>query len=260
LLLLIIFIIGLRYIVPERKIVIEEIPSDVRGNKNPSEFLAGDMSHEMQDFSFYPNSESYDTFIKPGLTAIESGKPNKYRNRGVKFRNQSEINESNSKDDEKPERLNARFEAVHDNPAKLNTGSSLPQRPLLDINKCDSLSLVRLPGIGPVLSARIIKYRHFLGGFARIEQLKEVYGLPVETFDRIKHSIYADSAGIRRISINTADFKEIAHLPYLEKSDVKAIVKYRELKGGITGIVDLIENKLISEEKAKRVRPYINFE
>jgi len=54
--------------------------------------------------------------------------------------------------------------------------------PLLDINTSDSSALVTLPGIGPVLSMRIIRYRNLLGGFWSVNQLKEIYGLPEETF------------------------------------------------------------------------------
>src|SRR5664280_2201728 len=98
------------------------------------------------------------------------------------------------------------------------TRKFIPQKKVsIDINSGDSATLVRLPGIGPVLSARIIKYRRLLGGFARIEQLKEVYGLPEETYELIKNRISADSTFISRININEAGYKELCHIRYLEK-------------------------------------------
>jgi DNA uptake protein ComE-like DNA-binding protein len=144
---------------------------------------------------------------------------------------------------------------------KISSGRmSVPQKSGIDINTSDSATLVKLPGIGPVLSARIVKYRHLLGGFARVEQLKEVYGLPPETFELIKGRIFADSTQIKRININSATYKEIIRLPYLEKYDVSAILKYRELKGRIIKITDLTYNKLITEEKARKINPYLKFE
>jgi DNA uptake protein ComE-like DNA-binding protein len=141
------------------------------------------------------------------------------------------------------------------------TRKSIPQKKVsIDINSGDSATLVRLPGIGPVLSSRIIKYRRLLGGFARTEQLKEVYGLKPETFEMIKGRVYADSTQVTRIKINSATYKEIIHLPYFEKYEVSAILKYRELKGRITGINDLIENKLITVEKARKVGPYLKYD
>jgi len=138
---------------------------------------------------------------------------------------------------------------------------SIPQKKVsIDINTSDSATLVNLPGIGPVLSARIIKYRRLLGGFASVEQLKEVYGLAPETFEIIKRRVFADSTKVIRININSATFKEIIRFPYFEKYEVTAILKYRELKGRITGINDLTDNKLITMEKAIKVRPYLKFE
>ena len=136
----------------------------------------------------------------------------------------------------------------------------MQQKTKIDINTSDSATIVRLPGIGPVLSARIIKYRHLLGGFATIEQLKEVYGLSEETFEKIKGRVVADSTQITRININSATYKELLRFPYLEKYEVSAILKYRELKGRITEIEDLAENKLITREKVYKVRPYLKYD
>ena len=99
----------------------------------------------------------------------------------------------------------------------------MQQKSSIDINGCDSAALVALPGIGPVLSARIIKYRKLLGGFASVEQLKEVYGLPEETYEMIKGRLYADSSGIRKININSSGYKELSRIPYIEKYEVTAI-------------------------------------
>ena len=129
----------------------------------------------------------------------------------------------------------------------------------LNLNSCDSASLEALPGIGPVLSARIIKYRNLLGGYVRAEQLKEVYGLTEETFDMISPRVFADSLAVRKIRINEADFKVLIRHPYFSKDEVSAILKYRELKGKISGIGDMTENKLISPETARKIRRVSGF-
>lgn len=130
----------------------------------------------------------------------------------------------------------------------------------IDLNSCDSAMLVKLPGIGPVLSVRIIKFRNLLGGFANVEQLKEVYGLPEETYQIIRERVYADTLHISRIRINTAEYKELSHIYYLGKFEIAAIIKYRDLKGRINCIGDLTENKLISKDKANKIRLYLSFE
>ncbi len=129
----------------------------------------------------------------------------------------------------------------------------------LDINYCDSASLEALPGLGPVLSARIIKYRKLLGGFASVEQLREVYGLSEETYNLVSGMLMADPADVIKININNADYKKLIRMPYFERYEVAAILKYRELRGKVESIDELVENKLISGETAVRVRPYLEF-
>lgn len=133
------------------------------------------------------------------------------------------------------------------------------QERLIEINTCDSADLERLPGIGPVLSARIIKYRNLLGGYVRTGQLKEVYGLTPETFELISGKVFADSSYVKKININVADYKQLIRIPYLERYDVAAILKYRELKGRIAGIGDLVENKLITVEQGEKIKGYLVF-
>lgn len=133
------------------------------------------------------------------------------------------------------------------------------EKKLLDINTSDSASLDALPGIGPVLSVRIIKFRNLLGGFASVDQLKEVYGLSEETFNLISGRVTADSSFIKKININQADYKQLIRFPYFEKYEVSAILKYVELKGKLNSMSDLIDNKLITLEKAGKVRPYLEF-
>jgi DNA uptake protein ComE-like DNA-binding protein len=130
---------------------------------------------------------------------------------------------------------------------------------LINLNTSDSASLEALPGIGPVLSVRIIKYRNLLGGYASVSQLKEVYGLSEETFNLISGRVIADSASVRKIKINYSDFKELIRFPYFEREEVNAILKYLELRGRINGVGDMVENKLITSDKAAKLRPYIEF-
>jgi DNA uptake protein ComE-like DNA-binding protein len=133
------------------------------------------------------------------------------------------------------------------------------KRNLLELNTCDSASLEALPGIGPVLSARIIKYRNLLGGYVSVSQLREVYGLSPETYDMVSVMLKADSSAVKKININRAEYKQLIRMPYFEKSEVSEIVKYRNTKGRISSMGELIENKLITAEKAGKVSPYLEF-
>lgn len=133
------------------------------------------------------------------------------------------------------------------------------QRHALDLNSCDSASLESLPGLGPVLSLRIIKYRNLIGGYVSVDQLKEVYGMPEETIKIIKERVYADTALIKKVKVNIAEYKELIRNPYFKKEDVTAILKYRELKGDLENIEQMTENNLISPETLEKLKPYLDF-
>jgi len=227
LLLIIILIFGFRYLIPDKNIELEDLTGSIPGDQNLSELSRPEKLSVTRASPYYMAKESSDSIRKH---------KSRYSGRETfsSFSNAT------------------RFE-------KSGQNSDSRKKTLMDLNTSDSTALVRLPGIGPVLSLRILKYRHLLGGFARIEQLKEVYGLPQETFDLIRDRVYVDSLSVTQININSAGYKELSHMPYFDKYDVTSILKYRELKGKINNIRDLIDNKLISPGKASKISPYLKF-
>jgi len=56
----------------------------------------------------------------------------------------------------------------------------------LDLNTATAAELETLPGIGPVLAARILAYRAEIGGFATVEQLLEVRGIGEKKLDAVR--------------------------------------------------------------------------
>lgn len=145
------------------------------------------------------------------------------------------------------------------NKGQFTSNYPFQRREILELNTCDSVSLESLPGLGPVLSARIIKYRNLLGGYASVDQLKEVYGLSEDTYNLVSGFLRADPALVRKIQINNADYKQLIRMPYLERSEISAILKYKELMQKINNIDELIENKIITIEKAAKISPYLAF-
>lgn len=57
---------------------------------------------------------------------------------------------------------------------------------LLDVNTATAADFEQLPGIGPALAGRIVKFRAKLGRFPSVEALARTYGLPDSTFRRIR--------------------------------------------------------------------------
>ncbi|HUX55528.1 MAG TPA: helix-hairpin-helix domain-containing protein [Bacteroidales bacterium] len=260
LLIIIVLIIALRYTVPEKSIAIEDITSRFSRIQDSTVALNLEMSPDVPLFSFDPNTVPYDTLIKLGFAAREANTLINYRNNGGKFRKPSDIKKIYGIEENRAEELIPFIKVQRETTKQSVHIYSRQQKSLIDLNRCDSASLVTLAGIGKVLSVRIIKYRHLLGGFARIDQLKEVYGLSEETYNLIKGRLFIDTTIITRIDVNLAGYREFSRLPYFENYEITAILKYRELKGNVNGITDLIENKILTKEKADKVTPYLNFE
>lgn len=70
-----------------------------------------------------------------------------------------------------------------------------PRRGLLDLNRASAEELESLPGIGAVLAQRVIAYRKSVGGFQAVEGLREVKGIGVKKFDRIKSLVTVAASG-----------------------------------------------------------------
>ena len=61
--------------------------------------------------------------------------------------------------------------------------------PRIDINTASEEMLQLIPGIGPVLSKRIVEYRNANGPFQDIWQLSKVYGIGKNTIKEIQSLI-----------------------------------------------------------------------
>jgi hypothetical protein len=107
------------------------------------------------------------------------------------------------------------------------------QIPVVQLNIVDSTTLLDLPGIGPYMASRILKYRDRLGGFSAMEQLREVKGMDSARYDKISPFVKLDSLRLRKLELNQDDFKTLLRHPYLDYELVKAIMNHRDYKGMI---------------------------
>ncbi len=138
-----------------------------------------------------------------------------------------------------------------------NVNMNNPECDFVDINTADSAELEALPGIGPVLSARIIKYRYLLGYFYMIDQLNDVYGLDKEVIDMNRNRLTCDSSMVRKININSAAYSDLLRHPYINRIQVEAIVNFRRLSGSFTDFYELNSNRIFSSDELVRLRPYL---
>ena len=134
------------------------------------------------------------------------------------------------------------------------------QASMLDVNEADSVAWETLPGIGPALSARIVKYRNQLGGFLDIQQIKEVYGLSDSVFERLQHRLVRGNANIQRLPLNTIDQATLQKHPYIRYSMARAIVRYREQHGPFDRVEDIKKAFLMQDSVFQKLQPYLTTE
>jgi competence protein ComEA len=83
--------------------------------------------------------------------------------------------------------------------AAVRTVSSITPIPSrLDLNRASADELASLPGIGTVLAQRVVAFRESVGGFQKIEDLREVKGIGAKKYDRLKSLVTVSPEDSRR--------------------------------------------------------------
>ena len=127
----------------------------------------------------------------------------------------------------------------------------------INLNSADTTELKSLPGIGSFFARNIVEYRDKLGGFVEKKQLLEVYAFDTARMSNIENHIVIDSIELRKIKVNSDDFKTILRHPYIEYEDVKKIVNYRESKGMIKNWENYL--KVVGRDVDDRLERYLDF-
>jgi competence ComEA-like helix-hairpin-helix protein len=128
---------------------------------------------------------------------------------------------------------------------------------LIEVNAASVPDLVKLKGIGQVLSERIVKYRNLLGGFTNLEQLREVYGLKPETIENILPYLSLDISLVDRLNVNFAGAPQLARHPYITWGMADSIINFRSGSGFIDDIQKLQVENIMNERDYKRISPYL---
>lgn len=134
-------------------------------------------------------------------------------------------------------------------PQKMNLSERLA------INTADTTALKRVPSIGSYFARRLVDYRERLGGFVSLDQLLEIKNFPEEALTFLT----IPDGNIRKININTADFRRLSAHPYIGYKRTKAIVDYRRLKGKIHDLSQLSLLEGFSDAERARLEPYIEY-
>ena len=153
-----------------------------------------------------------------------------------------------------------RFQKPFTSSSKHSRSQKFPTGTQVELNQADSLTLQKVPGIGPVFSRRIIKYRDLLGGFYTVHQLAEVYGIDADKYAALEPWFTVDTALVRPLIVNQADYRTLIRHPYLNKQQTKILLRLIERKGKLQSWEEL---RLLDEfppGEIERLRYYLSFE
>ena len=128
-----------------------------------------------------------------------------------------------------------------------------------DINSASAEDLKMIHGIGEKLAKRIVDYRTKLQGFSLNEQVFEVWALDKEIAGKVlQYFEVTKPPAIKKININTATFKEVLAIVYLDYELTKKIFRYKEEVAEIQSIEELKKIEGFPLEKFNRIALYLD--
>ncbi len=230
-------------------------------NPSPRQYVKPETKSAAPLFHFDPNTLDSSGWRQLGLREKTVRTLLRFRQRGGRFRSAEDINRIYGLAPSDAARLRPFVRIASTASAPLPERKFKREAPqVVDINTADSAVLESLPGIGPRLAARIVHFREKLGGFCRVEQVAETYGLPDSTFRKILPLLRVGAAKLKQLAINTAAMEELSQHPYIRYKLAKAIVAYRSQHGPFKQIGDLRKMVVVDEELIAKLTPYLQLE
>lgn len=229
--------------------------------------------------SFNPNNAELNVLLRIGISAKVAANWLKYLEKGGKFYKKEDVMKLYGMNEEMydkikehlfvPEKILSgrdygRLEkfpkksfagSLAKDSARSNVVKEKGELLLVDINLADSVQLDALPGIGPTLASRIIKYRKLLGGFYQVNQLKDVYGMNEEWWSRISPYFIIGNIKLNKLEINYLSLVEMGRHPYIGFRTAKKIIKVRDTVGKFRTSDELAP--IFSSDSLQRILPYL---
>lgn len=126
----------------------------------------------------------------------------------------------------------------------------------IELNLATAEELEKLPMIGPKLAGRIVRFREKLGFYHDVAQLREVYGLSKEAYEKIRDRLFISKETVergRRLCIYTASVESLAAHPYLSWKEARRIDKMRRHESITLEKIVLV----LSDSTYRKILPYL---
>lgn len=253
----------------------------IRSGPAPRVTLSGPQRTGPDEWSTGPNRDSLFPFDPNTLTASgwkSLGLREKtiqtilnFREKGARFSTAADLSRIYGLGKEEYERLRpwvripgrdktffpaSKAEIGEKNPFPGQGYSSKPVVPF-GINSSDTSQWIALPGIGSKLAARILAYREKLGGFYKVEQVKEVYGITDSVFEKIRPRLKPEPDLVRKMDLNTTDNETFRKHPYFRDKLARLLPAYIRQHGPVSRLEELQKIPTLTEDVLEKLRPYL---
>lgn len=167
--------------------------------------------------AFDPNKVDSIFWINIGFTPSVAGRIVKYKNASGGFHRGEDLLKVYGLQKEQ-------FELVKD--------SLFFEKERICINGSSDLDFQKIPGVGKVLSKRIVAYRDLTRGFYEVSQLNEVYGLDLSKVDTSRCALVLCNKANRFIKRGVS-YKELVSHPYINGKSAKKLILLLSAKAQI---------------------------
>lgn len=217
-------------------------------------------------FVFNPNTADSVTLVSLGFAPKTARSIVNYRNKGGKFKKPEDLYRIFNVDSNFISSLlpyvQLDAEEEYQSQFKPNQYAAIEKKAFVpvELNTADSLQLVSLYGIGPKMASKIIDYRNRLGGFFRVEQLTEIWGIDEFLLEELNGKIYVDVSKVKYLPINSITYDELKLNPYLRFKTASAIINYRKHHGAFKRVEDLKQVILLPDSTYQKLLPYLELD
>lgn len=225
---------------------------------------------KLKPFKFDPNNLPEELWKRMGLTDKQIKVIKNYELKGGSFRTPQDVERMYCISDAEYQvlkpyiNIKSPFKTISNNPIEVKKRKynqkkkKEPRYQFVDLNAADTAELSQSLYFPMWLAKRVIKYRDLLGGFSDFGQLNEVYGIDSNRVKKLRNYIFVDPTHLRKININTGEFKQILKHPYISYDITKDIVNSRQKKGAFKSTEALVDREIISESLYVKLKPYLS--
>lgn len=211
---------------------------------------------------FDPNKADSATLAGLGLSARVVRNILRYREKGGYFNHADKLSEIYGMQAEKFAELKPYIviEPRPTSPKVLTEKTSNKKDTVLELNSADTTELQYIKGIGSYYAKQIVRYRQQLGGYYKVEQLREIMELEDSAYTAMAKHFTVDTTQIQRIKVNMASVERLKRHPYINFYAARSIYETRRNAFQLNGISELSDKDGLPADVLEKLRPYLSFE